>query len=135
MRSIAFAHARIDSSQQRPTLVEPYVLPRGQGHAVAIPLVGGLVDHHGVAADRVGEEVLEVDRAGLDLQREEQVVGVVDDAAAGGERVGPEPLGGAFGLADHVGAVVGVDPAVGQRLLRDGQSIWVLVCRRSGPRW
>jgi hypothetical protein len=45
-------------------------------------MVGVLVDHHEVAADRVGEEVLRVDRAGLVLQREEQVVGV-DDAAAG----------------------------------------------------
>jgi hypothetical protein len=54
--------------------------------------VGVLVDHHQAAADRVGEELLRVDRAGLVLQRDEQVVGVVDDAAAGGERVCPNWL-------------------------------------------
>ena len=74
-------------------LVEPDVLPLGQGHAVAEPLVGELVHHQQVAVDRVGEEGSRVDRAGLVLQGEEQVGGVVDDPPAGGERVGPEPPG------------------------------------------
>jgi hypothetical protein len=68
-------------------LVQPDVLPLGQGHAVAEPLVGELVDHHRVAAGRAGEEELGVDRAGLGLQREQEVVVVVDDAAAGREVV------------------------------------------------
>jgi hypothetical protein len=46
------------------------------------------VDHHRVAADRIGEEELGVDRPGLVLEGEEQIVVVVDDPAAGGERVG-----------------------------------------------
>jgi hypothetical protein len=54
-------------------LVEPHVLPLGQGDAVTEPLVGVLVYHQEVAVDRIGEGGPRVDRAGLVLQREEQV--------------------------------------------------------------
>ena len=50
------------------------------------------MDDHRVAAGRAGEEQLGVDGPGLGLQGEEEVVVVVDDAAAGRERVGAEPL-------------------------------------------
>jgi len=104
-------------------LVEPDVLPLGQGHAVAEPLVGELVHDHRVAVGRGGEEELGVDGAGLGLQRELEVVVVVDDAAAGRERVAAEPpleevedlvlagepAGRDLRLAGDDRAVVGVD--------------------------
>jgi hypothetical protein len=52
--------------------------------------VGELVDDYRVAVGWAGEEVLGVDRAGLGLQGEQEVIVVVDDAA-GGERVAAEP--------------------------------------------
>ena len=76
------------------TLVEPDVLPARERDIVAEPLMSELMYDHGVAVDGVAlvvePEKLRVDRPGLGLEREEEVVLVVDDRTHRAERVRPE---------------------------------------------
>ena len=62
-------------------LVEPDVLPRGDGQVVADPLVRELVHDHAEfgGPDAVLEEVAGVHRPGLGLEREAEPAAVVDD--------------------------------------------------------
>ena len=60
------------------------------GDAVAVPLVGELVDDDAVGADLVVEELLRVDRARLVLEREADARQVIDDAADVAERIRAE---------------------------------------------
>ena len=71
-------------------LVEPDVLPGGHRHAVADPLVGEFVDHDAVAGRADRGRSPRVDRPGLVLEREAEPGEVVDDPAAGRERIRPE---------------------------------------------
>ncbi len=86
----------------REALVDPDVLPAGHGHAVAVPLVGQLVDHDGDVG-AVRELARAVERPGLRLQR---VPGgrVRHVPAERAERVRPEvlrqPVGDLAGALD-----------------------------------
>jgi len=107
------------------------------------------VHDHRVAVGRGGEEELGVDGAGLGLQRELEVVVVVDDAAAGRERVAAEPpleevedlvlagerAGRDFGWPATIApSSVWMNPA---SMVKPGPrtSCWVIGTRSYGPRW
>ena len=68
---------------RREALGQPDVVPVGQRHGVAVPLVRRLVHERG------GVDAARVERPGLRLQRVAHVR-VVDDHPRGGERVGAE---------------------------------------------
>ncbi len=56
------------------------------------PLVRELVNEDEVTGDRIREEELRVERPGLVLEREVEVLGIIDHAARGPERIGAEVL-------------------------------------------